>query len=66
MRFEVEINNEILGDSKHFMSLNQISQFNLVAMNLAKRCARDGNEHSSGMWTVRPHTSNVNKNLEGP
>lgn len=57
-KFEVEIKNEILGDSKHVMGLDQIARFNLVAKELAIQCANDGQEHSSGMWTVRPYTVN--------
>lgn len=63
-KFEVEINNEILGNSKHVMRLDQIARFNLVAKALAIQCTNDGQEHSSGMWTVRPHTANKDINTK--
>ena len=52
--FEVIIRNEILGDSSETMSLEQIKQFNICAYILAVRAERDGQEHTMGMWTVRP------------
>lgn len=53
-KFEVEIKNEILGNSKQEMTMHQIARFNLVAKALAIQCANDGLEHTAGMWTVRP------------
>ena len=52
--FEVIIRNEILGDDKTIMSLEQIKNFNTCAYILAIRAEIDGQEHTMGMWTVRP------------
>ena len=52
--FEVIIRNEILGDSKKIMSLEQIKNFNTCAYILATRAEIDGQEHTMGMWTVKP------------
>jgi hypothetical protein len=52
--FDVIVTNEILGNSCQVMTMTQISRFNLCVKMLAEACAKDDNEHSSGMWTVRP------------
>ena len=52
--FEVIITNEILGNSRHIMSMAQIARFNKCALACAKEAAKDGKSHSMGMWTVRP------------
>lgn len=58
--FEVEIKNDILGNSKFVMPLEKIARFNLVAKSLAVKSSEDGLEHRSGMWIVRPfHEPNV-------
>lgn len=60
--YEVEVNKNILGNSKHIMTLEKISKFNLVAKSLALLCNKDGLEHASGMWTVRLYKGNLNDN----
>lgn len=52
--YDVIVTNEILGNSCQVMTMAQIARFNLCAKMLAEACAKDGKEHSSGMWTVRP------------
>lgn len=52
--FEVIVTNEILGNSRHIMSMAQIERFNKCALACAKAAAQDGKPHSMGMWTVRP------------
>ena len=53
-KFIVIVKNEILGNSRHEMTLNQIEKFNLCAYRLAIKSAKnDGQEYSDGMWTVR-------------
>jgi hypothetical protein len=54
MRYEVIITNDIIGNSSHTATMEQISKFNLVVKALATQCLADGKEHSHGMWTVRP------------
>jgi hypothetical protein len=54
MRYEVIITNKVFGDSSAIRTLEQLSNYNVFAFELAKLCLKDGKEHSSGMWTVRP------------
>lgn len=53
--FKVIVTNEILGNSERIMSLDEIEKYNIVAYMLAKKVIEDGQEHSSGMWTVKFH-----------
>jgi hypothetical protein len=53
-RFVVILTNEILGNSRQEMTLDQIKKFNLCAYRLAVKSAKnDGREYSDGMWTIR-------------
>lgn len=52
-KYIVEVNNEILGNSKHLMTKDQIKNFNLCAYHLAKLVDVAGGIHTSGMWSVR-------------
>ena len=53
-KFIVTVTNEILGNSRREMTLDQIKKFNLCAYLLAVKSAKnDGQEYSDGMWTVR-------------
>jgi|GEM_PF-5029411 len=53
-KFIVIVTNEILGNSRHEMTLDQIKKFNICAYQLAVKSAKNGGqEYSSGMWTVR-------------
>lgn len=52
-KYIVEVNNEILGNSKHIMELEQVRKFNLCAYALCKKVLATGGTHSTGMWTVR-------------
>jgi len=53
-KFIVIVTNEILGNSKHEMTLDQIKKFNFCAYQLAlKSLKNNGIEYSDGMWTVR-------------
>jgi len=51
-KFKVEVVNEILGNSVHEMTLNQIKEFNLVALFLAKESEKTNKTEASGMWRV--------------
>lgn len=52
--FEVNITNEILGDSSRKMTMEQISKFNLCALALAKKALKEpGKYFNDGMWSVR-------------
>lgn len=52
--FEVNITNEILGDSSRKMTMEQISKFNLCALALAKKALKEPGKHfNDGMWSVR-------------
>lgn len=52
--FEVIVTNEILGNSSRIMSMEQLEKYNVCALACAKKAAKDGKEHTWGMWTVRP------------
>lgn len=53
-KFIVIVTNEILGNSRHEMTLDEIKRFNLCAYRLAVKSAKNyGQEYSDGMWTVR-------------
>lgn len=52
-KYLVEVNNEILGNSKHIMTEEQIKDFNICAYNLCQSVKVAGGIHTSGMWTVR-------------
>ena len=53
-KFIVIVTNEMLGNSRHEMTLDQVKKFNLCAYRLAVKSAKnDGQEYSDGMWTVR-------------
>lgn len=52
--FEVIVTNEILGNSRRIMSMEQLMTYNVCALACAKEAARDGKSHTMGMWTVRP------------
>ena len=62
--FEVTVKNEILGDSKRIMSMDQLMTYNVCALACAKAAAQDGKAHSMGMWTVSP-VKNTDR-LEAP
>jgi len=50
----VIVTNEILGNSRREMTLDQIKKFNICAYRLAVKSAKnDGKEYSDGMWTVK-------------
>ena len=54
MKFIVIVTNDILGASRHEMTLDQIKDFNLCAYRLAVKSSKNGGrEYSDGMWTVR-------------
>lgn len=52
-KFDVIIKNEILGNSSKIMSMEEIANFNLCALSCAKKCKKDGKEHTKGMFTVK-------------
>jgi hypothetical protein len=53
-KFIVIVTNEILGNSRREMTLDEIRKFNLCAYRLAVKSAKNnGQEYSDGMWTVR-------------
>ena len=53
-KFIVIVTNEILGNFRHEMTLDEIKRFNLCAYRLAVKSAKNyGQEYSDGMWTVR-------------
>lgn len=52
-KYIVEVNSEILGNSKHIMTEDQIKKFNLCAYKLCQSVKVAGGIHTSGMWTVR-------------
>lgn len=54
MDFEVTVTNEILGNSKRIMSMEQLMTYNVCALACAKEAAKDGKSHTWGMWTVSP------------
>ncbi len=54
MNFEVIVTNEILGNSRQIMSMEQLEHYNICALACARKARRDGKEHTIGMWTVRP------------
>lgn len=56
-KYIVEVNNEILGNSKHLMTKEQIKNFNLCAYRLAQLVDVAGGIHTSGMWSVREAAS---------
>ena len=53
MKFEVSVNNKILGNSTQMMSMEEIANYNLCAFRCAQMAAIDGKPHTDGMWTVR-------------
>jgi len=55
--FEVRVENDILGNSSHVMTLAEIKRFNLCAFECAKKVMRCGGEQRSGMWIVRRATN---------
>lgn len=52
-KYIVEVNNDILGNSRHIMTKEQIKKFNLCAYDLCKKVQSTGGIHTSGMWTVK-------------
>jgi len=52
-KYIVEVNSEILGNSKHIMNEEQIKKFNLCAYKLCQFVKVTGGIHTSGMWTVK-------------
>ncbi len=52
--FEVIITNEILGNSRRIMSMQELEKFSVCALTCAKAAVKDGKAHSMGMWTVKP------------
>ena len=56
-RYVVVVKNEILGNSTHLMTMEEIKNFNLCAYKLAKMAEKDETEHTEGMWTVYPYVN---------
>ena len=56
--YVVEAKNDLLGDSSRIMTKDQIRKFNLCALSLSDAVDKDGKEHTSGMWTVKPNDLN--------
>lgn len=54
MDFEVCVKNEILGNSRRIMSMEQLMKYNVCALACAKEALKDGKSHTWGMWTVSP------------
>lgn len=52
-KYVVEVNSEILGNSKHILTEDQIKKFNICAYRLCKLVNVAGGTHTSGMWSVR-------------
>ena len=53
--YVVEVNNEIVGNSTRKMTKEEIKGFNFCALQLSDDVDKDGQPHSSGMWTVKKH-----------
>lgn len=58
MLFEVIVTNEILGNSRRIMSMEQLIKYNVCALACAKAALKDKKPHTWGMWTVSPFESN--------
>jgi hypothetical protein len=53
-KFIVIMTDEILGTSRHEMTIDQIKKFNIFAYRLAVKSVKNGGqEYSDGVWTVR-------------
>jgi hypothetical protein len=52
-KFLVKVRNEILGNSDHILTKNEIKKLNLVAYDLSKSAELTGKTHVSGMWSVK-------------
>lgn len=65
-KYVVEITNEILGNSKHIMTKEQIKKFNICAYKLCQYVDVAGGIHTAGMWTVREALEKdlINQNLK--
>jgi hypothetical protein len=59
-KFIVIVKNEILGNSRHEMTLDQIKEFNICAYRLAIKSAENGGqEYTDGMWTVKREDNHI-------
>ena len=56
-RYVVLVKNEILGNSTHLMTMEEIKNFNLCAYQLARKAENDNMDHTDGMWTVYPYVN---------